>query len=114
MSHGNSEGRCFAMTSSRRIFGDHGSTSPATRLMTIKKKPPTSSHMRGRTSAQTSGQTATSRFSDFFFLISSATNSLDAEMIRTPGCYCFLQLILGEFFVECTSGQGGKLSVAGE
>ena len=43
------------MTSSTRNFVDAGSTSPVTRLITIRRNPRASRRRRGRISAQTSG-----------------------------------------------------------
>ena len=90
---GSKSARCLLITSSMSNFGDHGSTSPDMVFTTMRTKPPTSSQMRGRTSAQTSGQTAISRFKDFFFLTSSAKVSLDPEVIRLPRCYCLLEIV---------------------
>src|SRR5436305_1328840 len=106
--------RCLLITSSTSTFGDHGRTSPATRLITIRKNPPTSRPTRGRTSAHTSGHAALSRSKNFFFFIGSVNLSLDAKEVWPPHGDGFLQIVLRKLFIKGTSYERWKLRVRSE
>src|SRR5688500_1696783 len=87
---GSSSGCFFPMTSSMRYFGSRGTTTPASRLMSISSSPTESRPRRAQMSARASSHAADQRI--FFFLGSSgtgrATSSLSHGLDEAFQCRC--------------------------